>query len=80
MIQPVLPLFYASVLGLSKEFIGLIEGSLMTVVSLMKIGAGYLSDALGMRKAVVFAGYALSAVGRFGLGFVGSGAGAFGMR
>lgn len=80
MIQPILPLFYVSVLGLNKEFIGLIEGSLMTVVSLMKIGAGYLSDALGRRKAIVFVGYGLSAVGRFGLGFASSGAAAFGLR
>lgn len=80
MIQPILPLFYASVLGLNKEFIGLIEGSLATVVSLMKVGAGYLSDALGRRKAIVFAGYGLSAVGRFGLGFAASGAAAFGLR
>ena len=80
MIQPILPFFYASVLGLNKEFIGLIEGSLATVVSLMKIGAGYLSDALGRRKAVVFVGYALSAVGRFGLGFAASGVAAFGLR
>ncbi len=80
MIQPILPLFYASVLGLNKEFIGLIEGSLATVVSLMKIGAGYLSDALGRRKAIVFVGYGLSAVGRFALGFAASGATAFGLR
>jgi MFS family permease len=58
MIQPILPPFYASVLGLKKEFIGLIEGSLTTVVSLTKIGAGYASDALGRRKALVFAGTA----------------------
>ena len=71
MIQPNLPIFYRSVLGLNAEFIGLIEGALMTVVSLMKIGAGYLSDWLGKRKVVVFVGYALSAVGRFALGFAG---------
>ncbi|GAP06448.1 permease of the major facilitator superfamily [Anaerolinea thermolimosa] len=80
MIQPVLPIFYTSVLGLSKEFIGLIEGSLTTIVSLMKIGAGYLSDALGVRKAIVFVGYAFSAVARFGLGLATSGAAAFGLR
>ena len=67
-------------LGLSKEFIGLIEGALTTTVSLMKIGAGYLSDALGLRKVIVFVGYALSALGRFGLGFVGNGTGAFALR
>ena len=80
MIQPILPIFYSSVLGLSKEFIGLIEGSLMTVVSLMKIGAGYLSDFLGKRKAIVFVGYALSAAARFSLGVTGSGAVVFGLR
>jgi len=80
MIQPILPLFYSTVLGLNKEFIGLIEGSLTTVVSLAKIGAGYLSDLLGMRKPIVFVGYGLSALGRFGLGFVGSGASALGLR
>ncbi len=80
MILPVLPLFYSTVLGLNKEFIGLIEGSLATIVSFAKIGAGYLSDALGMRKAIVFVGYGLSAAGRFGLGFVGSGGSALAMR
>ena len=80
MIQPILPVFYTTVLGLNKEFVGLIEGSLMTVVSLMKIGAGYLSDALGLRKAIVFAGYALSALARFTLGFAGSGGAVFGLR
>jgi MFS family permease len=80
MIQPILPLFYASVLGLNKEFIGLIEGSLTTVVSLTKIGAGYLSDALGRRKALVFAGYGLSALGRFLLGFAGTATAVFVMR
>ena len=80
MIQPILPTFYTAVLGLNKEFIGLIEGSLTTVVSLMKIGAGYLSDALGLRKALVFIGYTLSALARFSLGLAGSGAVIFGLR
>lgn len=80
MIQPILPIFYTTVLGLNTEFIGLIEGSLMTIVSLTKIAAGYLSDALGRRRAIVFAGYALSAVGRFGLGFANSGGTVFGLR
>lgn len=80
MIQPILPIFYTSVLGLNKEFIGLIEGGLTTVVSLMKIGAGYLSDALGVRKAIVFTGYAFSAAARFLLGFAGNGPVTLGLR
>ena len=79
-IQPILPTFYTSVLGLSKEYIGLIEGALMTMVSLMKIAAGYLSDALGLRKAIVFVGYALSALGRLALGFAGSGQAVLSLR
>ncbi len=80
MIQPILPTFYTTVLGLNKEFIGLIEGSLTTVVSLMKIGAGYLSDLLGVRKIIVFIGYALSAIARFSLGLVNSEFAVFGAR
>lgn len=80
MIQPILPLFYVSVLGLSKEFIGLIEGALTTVASLMRIASGYLSDALGARKPLLFLGYGLSAIGRFALGFAGSGTAVLGLR
>ena len=80
MILPVLPVFYTTVLGLRAEFIGVIEGALTTVVSLAKIGAGYLSDAMGRRKAIVFLGYGLSALGRFGLGFAGSGGAVLGLR
>jgi len=80
MILPVLPVFYTTVLGLRTEFIGVIEGALTTVVSLARIGAGYLSDALGRRKAIVFLGYGLSALGRFGLGFAGSGGAVLALR
>jgi MFS family permease len=80
MILPVLPVFYTTVLGLRAEFIGVIEGALTTVVSLARIGAGYLSDTLGRRKAIVFIGYGLSALGRFGLGFAGSGGAVLALR
>lgn len=64
MIIPILPTFYSSILGLSKETIGLIEGSVTTIVSVFKILSGILSDKLGKRKSIVFLGYLLSAVGR----------------
>jgi len=80
MIQPILPVFYTRVLGLSTEFVGFIEGTLTTVVSVMKVGAGYASDRLRARKPVVFVGYALSAAGRFALGFAATGAGTFACR
>lgn len=64
MISPVLPTFYASVLGLKKETIGLIEGTVTTVVSIFRILSGLISDKLGKRKSIVFIGYLLSAIGR----------------
>lgn len=80
MIQPVLPVFYSSVLGLSKETIGLIEGGLTTIVSVFKILSGFLSDKLRKRKSIVFIGYLLSAVSRFLFGFVFSAWQAFVLR
>ena len=70
MIQPILPIFYSSVLGLSKETIGLIEGSLTTIVSIFKILSGVISDKLKKRKTITFIGYLLSAISRFLFGFV----------
>ncbi|KHO63019.1 MFS transporter permease [Thermoanaerobacter sp. YS13] len=64
MIVPILPTFYTQILGLSKEMVGLIEGSVTTVVSLMRIISGIISDKIGKRKSIVFIGYLFSAVGR----------------
>ncbi|QEY35068.1 MFS transporter [Caproiciproducens galactitolivorans] len=80
MIQPILPVFYSSVLGMSKEMIGLVEGSLTTIVSIFKILSGFLSDKLKKRKAIVFIGYLLSAVSRFLFGFASTAWQAFVLR
>lgn len=80
LIQPILPLFYSNVLGLPKELIGLIEGVLNTTVALTKIGAGWVSDYLRRRKALVWIGYALSAVARPGFAFVTAGWQAMALR
>jgi len=62
-IQPILPLFIAS-LGGSSLAVGLIGGISDGLPSLLKILAGYGSDRLGKRKPLVVAGYALSAMGK----------------
>lgn len=80
MIQPILPMFYSSVLGINKEMIGFIEGSLTTIVSVFKILSGFLSDKLKKRKTIVFIGYFLSAVSRFLFGFIISAWQAFTLR
>ncbi|GFP26748.1 MFS transporter [Candidatus Hakubella thermalkaliphila] len=64
MIYPLLPLFLAQVLGVSKAYIGLIEGTAETTASLMKIASGWLSDRLRKRKALVFWGYFLSTIAK----------------
>lgn len=62
-IQPVLPLFIAS-LGGGGLVVGLIGGISDGLPSLLKILAGCWSDRLGRRKPLVVAGYALSALGK----------------
>lgn len=77
---PVLPLYMSSVLGLSKEFIGLTEGLVTSSASIFKIVAGFLSDKFKKRKPIVFAGYFFSLVGRFLLAFISSAGGILALR
>jgi MFS family permease len=63
-IYPLLPVFLASTLGASAKAIGIIEGLAESMSSLLKLFAGYLSDRLGKRKALVVAGYSLSSLVR----------------
>ncbi|HHW57855.1 MAG TPA: MFS transporter [Clostridia bacterium] len=80
MIVPILPTFYTQILGLSKEMVGLIEGSVTTVVSIMRIISGIISDKIGKRKSIVFIGYLFSAIGRVLLPLTNGAAMAFGLR
>ncbi|SHE35701.1 Na+/melibiose symporter [Caldanaerobius fijiensis DSM 17918] len=80
MIAPILPTFYSQILGLNKEMIGIIEGSVTTAVSIMRILSGIISDKIGKRKTLVFIGYLLSALGRILLSITNIGWVAFGLR
>jgi MFS family permease len=62
-IQPVLPLFLAS-LGGGSLAVGLIGGFSEGLPSLIKLLSGCWSDHMGRRKPLVVAGYALSALGK----------------
>lgn len=62
MIYPILPLFMANTLGISTAFIGLVEGIAESTASILKIFSGWLSDKLGKRKALIFAGYGFSSI------------------
>jgi MFS family permease len=61
MIYPLLPIFLTSVLGAGAVSIGIIEGIAEGTASVLKGFSGYISDRLGKRKALILAGYSLSA-------------------
>lgn len=61
-VHSLLPLLLVGSLGASALMIGLIEGVAEGLVLVTKLFSGYLSDAVGRRKPLVVAGYALAAV------------------
>jgi MFS family permease len=60
MIQNLLPLFLANVLGVRTDVIGLIEGIAESTASILKVFSGWLSDRVGARKGLAVLGYAIS--------------------
>ncbi len=72
MIFPILPVFLASILGVGKEAIGLIEGVADSASSLLDIFIGYWSDSSGKRKRFVIYGYGLSSVSKLGIALASS--------
>jgi MFS family permease len=64
MIYPLVPLFLASVLGVNKSVIGLIEGVAESTASILKVFSGWFSDRIGNRKSLMVAGYGISTLSR----------------
>lgn len=58
-----LPGFMAA-LGIPPTALGTIEGVADATASFMKMGAGFLSDRLGIRKSLVLVGYLLTVIGQ----------------
>jgi len=80
MVYPLVPLFLSAVLGVNKSVIGLIEGIAETTASLLKLASGWYSDRVGRRKALMGAGYGISALSRIGLAMAGSWGQVLGVR
>lgn len=58
MVNPIIPIFLASVLTASPEIIGLIMGSADSLANLLKVTVGWYSDRVSRRKPFVAFGYA----------------------
>ncbi|HYE76232.1 MAG TPA: MFS transporter [Blastocatellia bacterium] len=61
-IYPFLPFFITSTLGATVTFVGLIEGIAESTSSLLKLPAGWYSDRLKKRKAIVVIGYGIASL------------------
>jgi MFS family permease len=61
LIHGLLPLFLVLDLGASAAVLGLIEGIAEATAQVTRVFSGWLSDALGQRKALAVAGYGLAA-------------------
>ncbi len=72
MLYPLVPIFITVTLGAPAYAVGVIEGVAEATASFLKLFSGWLSDRLGRRRAIVIAGYALSAVAKPLLGLAGT--------
>jgi MFS family permease len=72
MVFPLLALFLDNVLGVRTSLIGLVEGVVACVASLLKLLSGWLSDRLGERKRLIAGGYWSSALAKAFLAIAGS--------
>jgi MFS family permease len=69
---PLLPAFITQVLGAPVAALGIIEGMAQGVSSVLTGISGWISDRIGTRKPVAFAGYALTAISKPLIGAAGS--------
>lgn len=67
-IVPIVPLFMAS-LGASALVIGILGGLNESVISIMKLISGYMTDKTGKRKKFIISGYSASAVTKLMMSF-----------
>ena len=72
MVNNLVPLFLANVLGARTGTIGLVEGLVESMSSFIKLLSGWWSDRVVSRKPPTVIGYALSAVSKPLLAFAGS--------
>ncbi|KHK91991.1 MFS transporter [Novosphingobium malaysiense] len=64
MIHSLLPLYLTVTLGASVAVVGVIDGVAEATASITKVFSGYLSDAIGRRKPMLFLGYGMATLSK----------------
>ena len=77
---PILPIYYTTILGFDKTFVGVAEGLVTASSYLFTVISGIFSDKFKKRKPLIFIGYFLSMVGRPLLAFFTSAGAVLGLR
>ncbi|MCL4405368.1 MAG: MFS transporter [Patescibacteria group bacterium] len=77
---PIIPIYYTTVLGFDKTFVGIAEGLVDAGSYIFSVISGLLSDKFKRRKPIIFIGYLFSMVSRPLLAFFTSSASIFGLR
>lgn len=67
---PILPIYYTSILGFDKTFVGVAEGLVDASSYIFSVISGFFSDKFKKQKPIIFIGYLLSMVSRPLLAFL----------
>ncbi len=78
--SPILPIYYTTVLGFDKAFVGVAEGLVTASSYLFAVIAGIFSDKFKKQKPIIFIGYFFSLVSRPLLALFTSGTAVLGLR
>jgi MFS family permease len=78
--SPILPIYYTTVLGFDKTFVGVAEGLVTASSYLFSVVAGLFSDKFKKQKPIIFIGYFFSMVSRPLLALFTSGPAVIGLR
>jgi MFS family permease len=77
---PILPIYYTSVLGFDKTFVGVAEGLVSASSYIFTVVSGIFSDTFKKQKPIIFVGYFVSMVARPLLAFFTSAGAVLGLR
>jgi MFS family permease len=78
--SPILPIYYTTILGFDKTFVGVAEGLVTASSYLFAVISGFFSDKFKKQKPIIFVGYFLSMISRPLLALFTSGASVIGLR